>query len=192
MALRARRRLLRCGDSKTVGLLDMIFPGEAWPPARKAKGGLLAEAMRPHCCPLRAPCCANAGHAPSSSTASVRRVRQRVTWKSRRSSSSCPDERLSWRRGVLPSNVVTFWCRGIPPSPAGLGLLDEPPESWPGFGDAALEAPTVDAPLRIDPGTSGNAGSDGSAGCFPTDARLHRVSWAWVLLGLHGSILAGA
>ena len=80
-----------------------------------------------------------------------------------------------------------FWLRGIPPTPASLGLLVPPPSDTTYAGQAS-----DGQRVRIRAAGVTFGGSDGSGGPRATDVRLRRVGWAWAIVDEDGCLYAGA
>ena len=63
VAKRMRAKLLKNGDAKTAGLLDMLIQGSGWPPARRAAAGMPVEAHALSARKQREPCSTSSGSA---------------------------------------------------------------------------------------------------------------------------------
>ena len=128
IAKRMRAKLLKNGDAKTTGLLDMFIQGSGWPPARRAAAGMPVEATCTFCkeaagtllhqlweCPVILHDIGDGARDPG----------RHLEGSERRGAFS--DDQMCWQSGVPPPGCEAFWNRGLLPPATSLGLLVEPP-----------------------------------------------------------------
>jgi hypothetical protein len=192
VARRMRRKFLKQGELKKVGVLELICQGAGWPPARKAAAGLPVDPICTFC--RKAP--GTIKHQTWECTGLLKAIgedrAEGLELEATALRADWADERPSWQVGRPPPANEAFWSRGIPPPPQTLNLLQPPEHRIEWIGELVK-----DGTLMIDTHGSSKseplfAGSDGSGGKHGTDPRLRRVGWSWAVLQANGRILAGA